>query len=383
LELLAIGQSQLSCTRSFNWNFIIWNLFTMIFNFNEASQPILSKPIFIIGAGGIVNDAHLPAYKIAGFKVTGIFDKDIERAKSLAAKFGIKKVFKTLAEMLANATNDVVFDVAVPGNVIASILEQLPVNATVLIQKPMGNNMEEANQILQIAREKHLNAGINFQLRYAPFIMASRKIINGGLIGEVCGIDIYVNVFTPWHLWNFLFNLPRMEILYHSIHYIDLIRSLLGNPKSVFAKTVKHPAMKNLASVKSNIIMDYGDSISANIITNHTHFYGAKNQDAFIEITGTKGAIKIKLGLLMNYPTGESDTIEYIVLEEDKKTEWQSVEISGGWFPHAFIGSMWQMMQAANGANFQLDNSVEDAIYTMACVEAAYKSNEIGGVKLA
>ncbi len=354
----------------------------MIFDFNDAVQPIASKPIYIIGAGGIVNDAHLPAYKIAGFKVAGIYDKDVEKAKALAVKFNIPTTFSSLVEMIANADKTAIFDIAVPGNVIAGILRQLPDEATVLIQKPMGNNIQEANEILQICRNKKLTAGINFQLRYAPFIMAARKIIDAKTIGDICGIDIHINIFTPWHLWSFLFNLPRMEILYHSIHYIDLIRSLLGNPRSVFAKTVKHPAMKDLASVKTNIIMDYGDSINANIITNHTHFYGAKNQDAFIEITGTKGAIKIKLGLLMDYPTGLPDTMEYIVLEDGKMPVWQALGITGGWFPHAFIGSIWQMMKAANNANCQPDNSVEDAIYTMACVEAAYEANEIGGVKL-
>jgi predicted dehydrogenase len=31
-------------------------------------------PIAIVGAGGIVNDAHLPAYRKAGFDVVGIYN---------------------------------------------------------------------------------------------------------------------------------------------------------------------------------------------------------------------------------------------------------------------------------------------------------------------
>ncbi|MEY2917002.1 MAG: hypothetical protein RIS73_716, partial [Bacteroidota bacterium] len=38
-----------------------------------------------------------------------------------------------------------------------------------------------------------------------------------------------------------------------------------------------------------------------------------------------------------------------------------------------------EMLQAASGEITQPDNSVEDCIYTMACVEAAYKSSEGGG----
>ena len=50
-------------------------------------------------------------------------------------------------------------------------------------------------------------------------------------------------------------------------------------------------------------------------------------------------------------------------------------------FPHAFIGSMGQVMLAAEGVIEAPDNSVEDCIYTMACVEAAYISSGAGGVR--
>jgi hypothetical protein len=51
-------------------------------------------------------------------------------------------------------------------------------------------------------------------------------------------------------------------------------------------------------------------------------------------------------------------------------------------FPHAFIGSMSQLMRAASGEIKVADNSVEDSIYTMACVEAAYQSSESGATTL-
>ena len=38
--------------------------------------PSFPKPIVIIGAGGIVNDAHMPAYLKANFDVLGLYDVD-------------------------------------------------------------------------------------------------------------------------------------------------------------------------------------------------------------------------------------------------------------------------------------------------------------------
>ncbi|BAV05155.1 Predicted dehydrogenase [Filimonas lacunae] len=332
-------------------------------------------PIYVIGAGGIVNDAHLPAYRLAGYEVAGIYDKDLSKATATAARFAIPHVFDSLQQLIQHAPGNAIYDVALPATAMLQVLQQLPEKANVLLQKPMGNNLEEAQEILTITRQKQQRAGVNFQLRYAPFIKAARELINAGTIGELCDIEVNVNVYTPWHLWDFLYQSPRVEILYHSIHYIDLVRSFFGNPTGILAKTTKHPSMPQLASVRSNIIMDYGDWLRANILTNHGHNFGLHNQHAYVKFEGTKGAIKATLGSLINYPHGIPDRFEYIQLTEGQPAEWQTVAIEGSWFPHAFVGSMEQMMLAVEGKIAKPDNSVEDAIYTMECVEQAYKSN--------
>ncbi len=341
-----------------------------------------SHPIYVIGAGGIVNDAHLPAYKIAGYNVQGIFDINIEKAHATAEKFSIPFSYASLEDMIAGAPANAIFDVAVPGPQTIPVLSQLPNGAPVLIQKPMGENYEEGKRILEIVRRKKLLAAINFQLRYAPYVLAAKDFIKNDKLGQLNDIEVNVNVHTPWDLWDFLVASPRVEILYHSIHYIDLIRNLLGNPQAVYAKTTKHPSMPRLASVRSNIILDYGEMVAANILTNHCHNYGTPKQQSYIKIEGSKGAVKINFGALIDYPRGAADSFEYVLLEEGKEPEWKTIQVEGSWFPHAFIGSMAQVMMAAEGKIERPDNSVEDCIYTMACVEAAYLSSKQGGVSI-
>jgi predicted dehydrogenase len=348
---------------------------------DNMQMPSKKLPVFIIGAGGIVNTAHLPAYQSAGFNVQGIFDIDNNKAKLTADKFNIPHVFKTLEELISHSSTDVVFDVAVPGSQTISILEQLPAGSAVLLQKPMGENYEEAKNILKLVRQKKLLTAVNFQLRYAPYILAAKEMISKKMIGELNDIEINVNVYTPWHLWDFLAKSPRLEILYHSIHYIDLVRNILGNPDSIYAKTTRHPSMPQLASVRSNIIMDYGDMIRANILTNHCHIYGLSKQQSYIKMEGSEGAININFGALIDYPRGTEDSFEYILMDESTTPKWQEKKMEGSWFPDAFIGSMAQVMLAAEGAITVPDNSVEDCIHTMACIEAAYQSSEQGGTR--
>lgn len=344
--------------------------------------PVKEHPIVVIGAGGIVGDAHLPAYRQAGFSVFGITNRTRSRAEALAAQFGIPRVFDTVSEAVAQAPANAVYDLTIMPEQYVETLNLLPDGAAVLIQKPMGDSFGDAMAILETCRRKGLVAAVNFQLRFAPFVSAARYLIEQGLIGEVYDMEVRVTLHTPWQLFPHVMVHPRLEILYHSVHYIDLIRSFLGNPGSVMAKTLKHPA-KKLSSSRSTILFDYGDTLHAVINTNHDHDFGAKNQESFIKWEGTRGAIKAKMGLLMDYPHGVPDLFEYCLLEEGKAPKWVDVPLEGSWFPEAFVGTMASLMRYKEGSSSELATSVEDVIHTMAVVESAYLSSEQGGVPIA
>jgi predicted dehydrogenase len=352
---------------------------------NIEYKPVLPQhpfPIVIIGAGGIVNDAHLPAYKKAGFNVFGITNRTKERAEALAEKFNIPNVYDSVGEAVEKAPNDAVYDITIMPAQFVETLEQLPNGSAVLIQKPMGDYFWQSKEILSVCRRKHLVAAINCQLRFAPFVSAARNMIKQGLIGDLYDMEVRVTLKTPWELFPHVMIHPRLEIQYHSIHYIDLIRSFLGDPKTVMAKTLKHPA-KTLSSTRSTILFDYGDTTHAVINTNHDHVFGPHNEESFIKWEGTKGAIKAKMGLLMDYPNGVPDLFEYCLLEEGKQPEWKALPLEGSWFPDAFIVTMSSLMRYKEHSSAILPTSVEDVIKTMAVVESAYISSDNGGVVVA
>jgi predicted dehydrogenase len=344
-----------------------------------APRPRTPRPIIMIGSGGIVHDAHLPAYEKAGFPVAALVDVDSEKAQSLARKFNVALGTGSIAEAIRFAPKDAIFDVAVPAKAIPSILSQLPDGAAVLMQKPMGDNLAEANEILALCRAKALTAAVNFQLRWAPNMLAARALTSSGALGELHDMEVSLSVHMPWELWGFLAKAPRLEITYHSIHYIDLIRSWFGNPHSVYAKTVRSPRTPNLASTKSVITFDYGDDKRVFLATNHSHDFAPTLQRSFVQWEGIDGAMRAQMGVNLNYPIGEPDDLEYMVRDE---AGWRVAPVSGNWFPDAFMGSMGALQAYVQGDSDTLPTSVEDAIYTMRTVEAAYISSERGGVEL-
>ena len=351
-----------------------------------ALLPRRPRPIVLIGAGGIVRDAHLPAYRLAGFHVAAVHDLDLDRARRLAADFGIRRVSPALADAVSGAPADAVFDVAVPASALGGVLSALPDGAAVLIQKPFGENLAQCRELLALCRAKKLRASVNFQLRHAPAILAARELIASGAIGELHDIEVRVTVHMPWHLWTFLEQSARVEILYHSIHYLDLVRSFAGEPEGIYAKTLRSPLAPKLHSTRTAMILDYGERIRATVTTNHGHDFGPRHQESYVKWEGTRGAIKTQLGLLMDYPRGVSDYLEVCSFADNASAsaarEWREEPLGGSWYPHAFVGTMAGVMRHADDANDVPPTHVEDAARTMALVEAAYESSARGATPI-
>jgi predicted dehydrogenase len=328
--------------------------------------PSRPRPIVVIGAGGIVADAHLPAYRLAGFEVAGLYDLDQARAESLAGQWETR-AFSSLDE--AVSVPDAVFDLALPPSAHLSVLPHLPEGAAVLLQKPMGRDLDEASDILALAEQRRLIAAVNFQLRFAPMILALRDAVTRGELGRIVDVEIHLNLVTPWHLFPFLKGMDRVEISVHSIHYLDLIRALLGNPGGVHARTLGHPS-NDLAQTRTSALLDYAPDQRVTLSINHNHDFGRRFQDATLRVEGTEGAGIVKLGLLLNYPEGEPDELWLVRKGED----WRQIPLQGAWFPHAFIGTMTNLQRFAAGEDETLETALADAWHTMALVEAAFAS---------
>ena len=82
----------------------------------------------------------------------------------------------------------------------------------------------------------------------------------------------------------------------------------------------------------------------------------------------------MSLGLLLNYPEGEPETLEIV----SEGLDWTPIPLNGRWFPDAFIGVMSNLQRYADGDDETLITSVEDAFGTMALVDACICSNRSG-----
>ncbi len=333
-------------------------------------MPSSFVPIVSIGAGGIVQNAHYPAYLKAGFTVAKTYDPNPEAARKAAAMVDSIVCDNRDEARLMGA----IYDVAVPGSAIFETLRELPDGAFILIQKPLGETLEQAEAIVALCDEKGLKAAVNFQLRWAPYMLALKDLISQEALGEAHELEFKINVHTPWAEWSFLEKAPRMEMVYHSIHYLDFIRHLWGEPSSVKAHSISDPGSPKLESTRSTVILDYGVR-RAVVQTYHGHVAPTRHQESYLRLEGNKGAAWVQMGLNMNYPKGAEDRFEFWRAGD---AEWTPVELAGSWFPDAFIGPMAAMMIWAQGGAAP-STEAHDALKTMRLVDAAYRSSDLAG----
>lgn len=341
----------------------------------EVSEEIPLPPetgygIGIVGCGGIVNYAHLPAYRANGLNIVACFDLDRETAEQTAARHNIPRVASSLADLLANEQVQIV-DIAVPAQHQLAVVEQVAAAGKhMLCQKPLSTNYPDAVRIVELARLAGVKLAVNQQMRWDSGIQVSRQLIEAGVLGAPTDARIQVSVKTPWDMWPWLAVSPRLEVMYHSIHYIDSLRYLFGDPARVSSFHTKYPGQKAIAETKTITVLEYATGLQILIDANHSNW--SDDISAIFRFMGTAGIIKGTIGLLYDYPTGRPDTLEFQTGGVASAT-WHNVPLSKMWIPDAFIGPMASLMEAIQTGGEPITSGA-DNLKTLQVAQLTYRS---------
>lgn len=325
----------------------------------------------MIGCGAIVRDAHLPAYAMDGLPIGGFHDIDAARAAALAQVTSGARAYPTLGALVdACSAAGGIYDLALPPQAVRAAIDALPRGSTVLLQKPFGRDLAEATELLTALESRAIRGCVNLQLRHAPVIAALRRLLASGTLGEPLDLELRVVCRMPWENWPFLEALPRMELLMHSIHYLDLCRAFFGDPERVWSAAFGHPGAPRLADARSTTILAFASARRAVVTTYHHHAAPSRHDASHLRVECTHGTAVARLGVNLNYPHGEPDALEWSA----DGGAWQQVAVEGNWFPHAFRGPMRDAQRAAADPSFAPSTSFRDAWRTMALVETCYRS---------
>lgn len=350
----------------------------MIDDFTEVSDAVrISLPgpsrrrIGVIGAGAIVDVAHLPAYRALGLEVAAIADLDRARAAAVAERHGIGTAYGSAEELLADPRVEVIDIAVTPAAQPALASSAIESGRPVLAQKPFAPDVATGQRIVELAAERNVALAVNQQLRFDEGIAAAHRMIELGWLGDVTAMSIMVDIHTAFFDdWPWMRDLDRVEITYHSIHYHDVIRWFLGDPDAVFCAAGRLPGQAGRGETRTVSTYLYDSGVRALVHANHDNRHG--DNSATFRIEGTAGAVRGTLGLLYDYPRGRPDTLELnsTVLPTDG---WLPYPVTTRWIPDAFGGPISSLLNhLADGT--PLRSSGADNLGTLRLVEALYTS---------
>ncbi|MFH1678409.1 MAG: Gfo/Idh/MocA family oxidoreductase [Candidatus Omnitrophota bacterium] len=228
----------------------------------------------IVGCGQIIR-AHLPALKaIQGINIVGICDVNIDSAKKLAVEFGISDVYPSLEAMLKEKRPNVVHILTPPQVHKDLAIYAMESGCNVLVEKPMALNAQEAEIMLKVAEENKVKLGVVHNLLYEPVMIAARKMITEGRLGDI----VYVE---SWYGSNLGSNLDS--------------RYMTPGAKDHWALTLPGSLYQNLMPHPLCLLMDIiGRPDKLHVASSHTGTVKAMESDELRVMTESKG----KLGLI-------------------------------------------------------------------------------------
>jgi predicted dehydrogenase len=330
--------------------------------------------IGILGAGFIVNDCHLVAYRKAGFNPVAIASRTRAHAGKVAERHGIPTVYDTPEQLLDDPSLEVL-DIAVPPRQQLRLIQAACERKTlkgILAQKPLGINYAEAVEAVRACEAAGIKLAVNQNMRYDQSVRAAMTLLRNGTIGTPVFATIDMRGIPHWMDWHKDLGWLTLRIM--SIHHLDTFRYWFGDPEGIYCSVRTDP--RTSFQHKDGIcayILEYANGLRC-VGIDDTWTGPAKEgcpADIRIQwrIEGTNGLAMGDLGWCKDPYTSPS-TIRYAA---KGMQGFQSPTWTESWFPDAFIGTMAQLLTALESGQEPAIGG-RDNLKTMALVEAAYLS---------
>lgn len=341
----------------------------------EPDVPIRTRShrIGCVGAGAIMADQHLEAYRQAGFPVVAIASRTPANARAVAERYGIPTVHDTVDELLAD-TDVEILDIAFPPDqqpaIIRAALAQPHIKA-VLAQKPLALDLDEAIALRDEAAAAGTILSVNQNMRYDQSIRVLKQLLDAGVLGDPVFAQIDMHAVPHWQ--GFLEGYDRLTLANMSVHHLDALRFLFGDPSEISTVTRRDPrtTFEHEDGIVVSTLRFPGDVLALSV----EDVWGGPREEGFDDdfyirwrVEGTAGIAQGTIG----WPHGVPSSIRYASTHATGG-EWVEPSWDTHWFPHAFIGVMEQVQHAVETGTAP-ELSVADNVRTMALIEAGYRS---------
>lgn len=307
----------------------------------------------VVGLGGVADRIHLPACAaVPGLEISAGADPNPEARKAMAAKFGIRETFESFDQMMAGPKPDFLIVGTPPGSHYSICRQALEAGIHVFCEKPFMPTVEEADQIVALAREKNLLLRVNNQYRYMTYYAETKRRLQAGEFGRPFYIQCWQQMFhPPGKETNWRSSLKQYVLFEFGTHALDLacfFFDALPDTVNVFTPRVR-PEFD--ADVLVNATLRFPDERLATFSFNRVSHAPEKYLEMRIDCE--KASLRISLGGVARVAIDWAKNSRRFVLKHGFVRGGQArAEIDG--IPHTYCNSPKPEFAAATAEHLKL-----------------------------
>ena len=189
----------------------------------------------IAGCGRFAENSFLPAVRLMRrSSVTALYSRDLNRAKSLADKFGAQNTFNSYEEFLKSDI-DAVFVASSNIHHYEQVIKAAKAGKNILCEKPLAITSQQAEEMVKVCKESNVLLAVNYVHRFHPLVLKAKELIVDQRLGKLVSIDVHFNIdFPPDNNFRFKKDLSGGGALRDiGTHMIDLLRYFGGEIESI------------------------------------------------------------------------------------------------------------------------------------------------------
>lgn len=232
------------------------------------------------------------------------------------------KVYTDYDEFLKDKDIDVVTIATISGYHAKQAIDCLNYNKHVLIEKPMALTIKDADNIIDLGKEKNKKICVSHQNRFIPIIQKLRQAMDEGRFGKL----IHATARTLWArdddyykqaYWRGTKALDGGALLNQCIHNIDLLQWLMGGEvERVYCET--DTFIRNIETEDFGAILMRFENGAVGIVEGSVCVY-PKNLEETLSIFGEKGTVVIKNGKIETWQFADRQDYDDTINDEDNQ----------------------------------------------------------------
>ena len=171
--------------------------------------------------------------------IVGLCDTNRERLKEMAALFNVDKMYTDYTDLISDASLDMV-SICLPHRLHAPMsIEAMKAKKHVLTEKPIAIGLEDADKMIETAKNNNVQLGVSEEHRYGGQIQLAKRWITEGRLGKLylCSCTERFGSWDPksWGWRSKKELIGGGSFIDQGHHTVDLVRYLMGDPSECCA----------------------------------------------------------------------------------------------------------------------------------------------------